>query len=444
MINITQRRINDKFNEEFDILHKVDPKVLAAQDKGSTMSQYPLEELRHKSLFPNSKREIHSIFRYPAKLIPAIPLSYLNSKYLPDEGSILDPFVGSGTVLVEGQVKGYKGYGIDINPLSILLTKVKTTPVDWNLFHSIKSEFWSSVIEEDPDIPVFTNIEYWFEPQVQEVLGKILNAINQISNEESRDIFRLCFASIIRSMSNADPIVFPPVYSDKAKKGNINRSFQSIQAAFDERLDYIVKTLSNHLSTLVAPHIPEVKLGSATDPRVYPENLDLVITSPPYINAQKYLRTTKFELFWLGLLHERDKSELEREFIGTERLLRDDYSLLDNLNGQHWSPWVSKIREVDEYRALIAHKYFLDMGVTFENIYNSLKKNGKFILVMGNNSIRGIRIKNHEIMIEMAKDTGFSFLSGKIDPIQQRYLSTKRNETADFMRFEYVLIFSKD
>ena len=72
----------------------------------------------------------HGIFKYPCKFIPHIPRWFLNAygSERTIELGVLDPFMGSGTSLVESNLLGYSAYGIDVDPLSKLLSKVKTTP----------------------------------------------------------------------------------------------------------------------------------------------------------------------------------------------------------------------------------------------------------------------------------------------------------------------------
>ncbi|MBU0686168.1 MAG: site-specific DNA-methyltransferase, partial [Candidatus Thermoplasmatota archaeon] len=89
----------------------------------------------------------HGIHRYPAKFIPQIPRFCLES-YSEVGDDVLDPFMGSGTTLLESYITGRDSYGIDIHPLARLIAKVKTTPVDprslgasaENLLSSIRSD----------------------------------------------------------------------------------------------------------------------------------------------------------------------------------------------------------------------------------------------------------------------------------------------------------------
>lgn len=72
----------------------------------------------------------HGFHDYPARMIPQIA-QRLIERYAPNSGKILDPFCGSGTTLVEAQLANRRAVGNDINPLAVLLSKVKATPIDF-------------------------------------------------------------------------------------------------------------------------------------------------------------------------------------------------------------------------------------------------------------------------------------------------------------------------
>lgn len=75
----------------------------------------------------------HGIYKYPAMMVAPIVKRFIDEYATPGESVVLDPFCGSGSVLVESVLHDCESYGIDINPLALLLAKVKTTPIESNL-----------------------------------------------------------------------------------------------------------------------------------------------------------------------------------------------------------------------------------------------------------------------------------------------------------------------
>src|SRR5512136_5537 len=92
----------------------------------------------------------HGIHRYPAKFIPQIP-RFCIDKYSKPGDDVLDPFMGSGTTLLESYVSGRNSYGIDIHALARLIAKVKTTPLDPEVLSSLSARLLEDIREDEED-----------------------------------------------------------------------------------------------------------------------------------------------------------------------------------------------------------------------------------------------------------------------------------------------------
>src|SRR3990167_5731469 len=157
----------------------------------------------------------HGFHKYPAKFIPHIP-KWAIGKYLNGSGNrtILDPFCGSGTTLVEGLLAGHNVIGLDVDPLSSLITKVKTTPIDSKILNEVINWLTRSIkqTKKGEFEPECKTIEHWFSRNAINKLSIIRTLINQVlkefgSSKEFKDIqylLLICFSSIIRRVSNAD------------------------------------------------------------------------------------------------------------------------------------------------------------------------------------------------------------------------------------------------
>ena len=158
----------------------------------------------------DTKTETHSFHPYPAMMIPQVARRLL--KTFGKRGDVvLDPFCGSGTVLVEAKMMGMPAWGIDMNPLALLLTRVKTTPIDAALLQRHALRLLDAYqedcrrIEADPDIalvPDFFNIAYWFKPEVSRHLSVLKGRIGAIQNPNVREFFLGAFSETVREVSN--------------------------------------------------------------------------------------------------------------------------------------------------------------------------------------------------------------------------------------------------
>jgi len=395
----------------------------------------------------NSKdRASHNIHRYPAKLIYHIPFFFIRNNLMTSHGdTVLDVFCGSGTVLVEALLADRNCIGIDINPLCCLISKVKTTPLDKKVLQSAIDKLFNKLKERVKlQVPDFPNIDYWFTKGAQLGLSKIKWSIETCDFENDiKDFFYVCFSSIIRKVSNADPRISPPVFSKSMrKKIEKGRRVYPIKW-FKEEVIKNSKRIINFSPLCSSKCASYVLHGDARRISIGDEKVDLVITSPPYMSAQKYLRSTRLELFWLGFLTEEQFRLLDSKIIGTERIKSNEYRKLHKTGIDEADRLIEKIYEIDKYRACIVSKYYNDLRIVFSEIFRCLKYNKYFVLIIGNNEVRGFKMPSHIIATELARETGFKKELMLVDEIKSRGLMTKRNKTAGLINSEWILVFKK-
>jgi DNA modification methylase len=174
-------------------------------------------------------------------------------------------------------------------------------------------------------------------------------------------------------------------------------------------------------------------------------SIGLVITSPPYINAQKYVRTTKFEIFWLGMADEHELTHLSKSTIGTEAVYCQQYKDLTLTGVASADRVIEKIYKIDRQKAFIVAKYFLDMETVFREVHRVLRPGGRFVVVIGDNSVRGVKVENHRILRDIACQDGlFREETVLVDEIRSRGMITKRHETGGLLLDEWVIVLRKE
>jgi len=148
----------------------------------------------------------HGFHTYPAMMIPQIA-NRLIQEFGKGKKTVLDPFMGSGTVLVESSLINDfdKAYGIDINPLALLIAKVKTTPINNNFLEKEYSKLKQQINEsagEKIARPKFSNLEFWFKPKAIKELAVIKKCIDSVKNPDVKDFFKVAFSETVRNVSN--------------------------------------------------------------------------------------------------------------------------------------------------------------------------------------------------------------------------------------------------
>jgi DNA modification methylase len=432
-------------SEELDQPSAHNDKLLNAlfEAKNSTNTISFKKELYYLN---EKNRASHNMHKYPAKLIHHIPYLFIRNNITTSVGdTVLDVFCGSGTVLVEAMLASRNCIGVDVNPLCCLISKVKTTPLDQkNLLNAEKTLFQKLKQKGEIISPRFPNIDFWFTKGAKQSLSRIKWAIDSCNfDRDYKDFFYVCLSSIIRKSSNADPRISPPVFSKSMRKKVLEgRRVYPIKYFKQEVMNNIERNASfssscsgNCKSLILFNDAKKLGLGD--------EEVDLVITSPPYMSAQKYFRSTRLELFWLVLLTEEEFQKLDSKLVGTERIKSTEYSRFQSVGLPEADNILEKIYKIDKFRASIASRYFIDLKQVLAEIYRCLKYNKYFVLIIGDNEVKGFKVPSHYIVTKMAEEIGFEKRLGLVDEIKSRGLMTKRNKTAGMINSEWILAFQK-
>ena len=417
----------------------------------------------------------HQIHNYPAKVLAYIPIYFLSTEnFCPKNEKVLDCFTGSATVLLECLVNGNikrNCLGVEINPLARLIAKVKVTPLDLKKLSEEKDKLFNRIgSTKEVNIQKFRNIDFWFSHKAQKDLTKIKIAIQQTNNRDIQDFFWVCFSSVIRKCSYADPHIPPPVIF-KVKDNMKNK--EKVQLMIKEKqnphcFEYFKEAIENNLIRIeklngvdevysgkvdckiiwddardikVSKMVGRGMLDKTNFQKLKDESIGMIITSPPYIAAQKYVRTTTLEMFWLDLINKESLKDLDKNNIGTERVLKDEEG---SIVPEFLKRDFKIIEKINSKRAQIVLRYFKDMNEIMKNAYRILKKGRYFILVLGNNRVCGRIIKNHKFLSKLGEEAGFKTEAILVDKIRSRGMITKRNKTAGIIRDEYILILKKD
>lgn len=400
-------------------------------------------------------RFTHLIHPYPAKLLPHIPYYLLRSHYFPlANARILDPFCGSGTVLLEALANGQNAIGADSNPLARLISRVKTRKVDGAHLDRATRSLLRALQRSHPvrfANPDVVNINYWFTPSVQRQLANIREHITREPDTAIREFFEVAFSCCVRTVSLADPRLSVPVrlrtdkYASNSVLGRradntlrrlknvdvINR-FGEILAKNRHRLDATLPLLDHQ--PCIADDARSLPLDDAS--------VDGILTSPPYVSAQKYVRASSLSLGWLGLASTADLRRLEDLNIGREHHRSADY------RSSTVVPMVAhdvlqSIATKNPLRAHIAATYLVEMADAIREMMRVLRPGGHAILVLGNNTVAGAPFNTVSYITDIVERSGATLILELVDGIRGRGLLTSRNDTSGLITHESILIFRK-
>lgn len=386
----------------------------------------------------------HGLHKYPAKFFPELP-RWIIKRYSREGDIILDPFMGSGTSNVETLLLGRHSAGVDVDPFSRFLSKVKTTPLDKEELESSEKSLLRSVVNYKPskvseeDIPEFPYRDNWFNREIVLELAYLKKKILSLEvSEDTRDFYKICFSSILRSVSNAD---------DNCTRTVIRKKLNKKVYPADALKQFTEKILLNipkvvEFSQKVPKNI-RVELPDNQDARNmsnYPDGyFDLALTSPPYANAVDYPRTHQLEIYWIGF-ENGSLTPLKRKHVGTESVLSKDYNKLHRTKIKKADRIISKIYDKDPRRAFIAYKYLLDMKQNLIEVYRVLRKDGRYIIVVGNNQIRNEIFENWKYLMDIATNIGFDIECYFASEIIKHFIKVPREER---INTDWVIVLKK-
>lgn len=419
------------------------------------------DKLKHLN---NNDRYTHLIHSYPAKLLMHIPYFFLNNSIFSKGGDyVLDPFCGTGTVLLESVIAGRKGLGADANPLARLIAEVKTEIHDNNeLKQYLKKIIQRSKNYNTYKIPDVVNIDLWFPKKTQENLARLLKSIKGIRNQKVQSFFLVCFSNCVKKVSYADPRVSVPVRLNPERfKNNAHKyeeikkyirginamdvfeKFETISLCNIERFNALSKhTNLKYGARIISNDARKLTANINSTKKLKAGSVQLIITSPPYAGAQKYIRSSSLNLGWTEMADAFELLKLDKKNIGRENFRFNELEI-KSTGIKKADELINQVKSIDLVRAKIISQYLIEMESAINESVRVLKKGGYFVLIVGNNKVCSKEFNTQEYLTEVIKRNKLKLVFKLIDDIKSYGLMTKRNKTADIISREWVLVFKK-
>lgn len=402
------------------------------------------------------ERGTHYIHSYPGKLLPQIAHFFLAANVLTrPQDLVLDPFGGTGTVALETVLAGRRACYADVNPLAALVAKVKTRRIENGVIDGALRRVRARCMSAGNGLarcPSVVNIAYWYDKRAIAVLSRLKAAIEKERRQDVRDFLRIAFSTTCRKVSKADPRLSVPVLK---KLGTDEPTSQEIWQVFEDQVtansarmselsslcqnDPVVYYVGNNARDLRQPTAD----FSLSQRKLKANSVALVLTSPPYASAQKYVRASSLSLGWLGLVSSDELKTLENATIGREHFPKESYEEIPSTPFDVADGIIKRIFKVNPLRAAIAASYLTEMSEALKEIVRVLRPGGHLVLVIGNNQVCGLPFKSSEYLRELCEMNGLRVVLKLIDEIKSRGLMTKRNRTASVITREWVLVLQK-
>jgi len=311
----------------------------------------------------------HWIHWYPAKMFHRIPREILHCLALQPGSVVLDPFCGSGTVLLEAALLGCETIGVDVNPMARLISRVKGTALNPKRLEKYLSPVLRQVRSDRAELQSDPVLDFWFKPEARSALSRLKRAIMNIDDGKSRDFFLVTLSSIVRRSSRADPSIAPPVRFSRSRAALANdryrRAFRHAQSVnFDSVLRTFRAAVSRNLQRMAGLYHVRGFLDAeilseeheAAETGIPDHSVNLILTSPPYCGAQKYVRSLRLEMLSLGV-DPAVVASADKRTLGTERISSLRAHSVDLTPSRKANSLINAIHTLNPIRALMVSDY---------------------------------------------------------------------------------------
>lgn len=413
----------------------------------------------------NTKEFTHGYHTYPAIMIPQIARELIKKYSNEKTKLIFDPYMGSGTTLVEAKLKGIDAIGTDLNPLARLIGKSKTNLIDIDeleneiiKFEKIILKIMENILEYEVEIPYFSIRDSWFKIKILKDLAILKENIKKITNLEIQEFFLVAFSEIVRKVSLTRNSEFKLYKIEESKREEFNPDtialfFQKILENFRNYVDFYneLKKTDKISSTKIYDFNTTYGIPEAL---IRDESIDLVVTSPPYGDSKTTVAYGQFSRLaneWLGYT---EAIKVDSKLMGgekTQKLEKLGYEPLDKI--------LEKIKVNDDQkniekkgkskRALEVLSFYSEYKKSINNISKKIKKGGVVVYVVGNRRVCDIELPTDEVTKYFFEQNNFIHKETIIRDIPNKRMPSKTSPTNESgkkvktMTNEYIVVMEK-
>lgn len=412
----------------------------------------------------NSRREHgHGLFQYPAMMVPQVVEAILKQacSVHPDIERVGDPFSGSGTVMTESMMRGLDFVGTDINPLAVLLCRVKSGPFFIDALRE-KAKELGARIDEDGGWAVeanFTNRDKWFKRDIQIAMSKARRAIRKEDALWARRFFWVALAETARVTSNSRTSTFKLHIRTKedidSRACDPISTFKKVVTRNIQHYEEQAKLLSESDKLARGHYTRDIVVSLADVRKVQAQaNQDIVITSPPYgdnATTVPYGQYSYLPLQWIDLqdidddvnedclasTHEIDS----RSLGGSKRVKKEEEDRIKD-RSPSFENYIKSLDEQPRDRALRVTAFFRDLDGCLDPILKGLRPGGLMVWTLGNRKVGGKRVPLDRILADLLQAHHATLLCTLTRRIPSKRMAPKNN-FADTMSSETILVMRK-
>ncbi|HTR29178.1 MAG TPA: DNA methyltransferase [Puia sp.] len=364
----------------------------------------------------------HNYHRYPAKFIPQV-VKKLIEKYTVEGDTIADVFAGCGTTLVESKLHGRACIGVDINPVARLITDAKINPLKPELIQEEYGKLESYMARYHGNKTYYKaqhpRINYWFRRWEKNKIAFLYHRILKIEDTKIKTFYLCALSNVLKNCSrwlqdSTKPQIDP---NKKIAEPFSSFSMQVKKMITKNKLFYEELKRNGNLDVNC-----RINLADARNTRITSESISAVITSPPYVTSYEYADIHQLTGYWYEYIS--DLPTFRKAFIGT--FYSNSQSNL-SVASPTAQAIVESLQNSDKKVAKEVVNYFNDMNDVAREMKRILSPKGVICMVMGNTTLRNVKIKSAEAFAEILSSHEFLIEEVIRRPIPNKHIPPTRD-----------------
>ena len=397
----------------------------------------------------DTKQYTHCYHAYPAMMIPQVARKLI-AEYRPNDkcNLLFDPYMGSGTSLVEANIAGINAIGTDINPLARLIATSKVTHFDTTQIEKYLADIqllnltFNKKLVVNQDFTRISNYTFWYS---EEVLLKLsyLNQLIDTIPQEIQSFFYIALSEIVRECSFTRNGEFKRF---KMNEKQLEKFSPDVFMLFSTKVERNLQGLKqfNTCNKNAFSRICDFNtVNSIPECDIQPESVDMIVTSPPYGDSKTTVAYGQFSRWaneWFGF---ENAKNLDNLLMGGKRQVKEKFTT-DTIFKE-----LEQIKSVDSKRYTEVIAFLNDYHDSIKNIAPIVRKGGRICYVVGNRNVKGVQIPLDYFTAEMFEKYGFKHEQTIVRSIPNKRMPSKTspsNKTGvkvDTMSNEYIVIMNK-
>jgi DNA modification methylase len=362
-------------------------------------------------------RVLHNTHDFATKGHPTVPRLFIQALTAPGD-VVLDPMCGSGTALIEAALLNRSGIGVDIDPLAVKISQMKTCRLDprkvKTSLNQIANHAFLNSLSSPAKINQFLQCHYseavldffhdWFSQELIFQLACLIQEIRQIAEPACRNLFEVIFSSIILArqggLSPAHGASHPESLGLRRRDDWENP--RDVIQFFREKGEHALGFLEEFAA---ASGRSSVVMGDARNLSLPENSVDLIMTSPPYPGTMDCTEAHKYSFYWLDGGYGPFKRR-RGDYIGAQ-VIRDETEILQRDNPE----LIPELPHTNRHTACLLGQYFQDMAQSLSEMYRVLKPGKAAIVQAGPVNLQGGGISSaYEIIGALAEAIGFQWV----------------------------------